>query len=99
LLRASASSTASSTAPAGRGAILQKRLVQRDLVSALLLDRPDLRTHQVGAQEIVGDGKASFAVGAEQVKTRIAPEISRNCRFAPEVQQLDDLRLLISCQR
>ncbi len=61
--------------------ILQERLVQRDLIRPGLLDRPDLRTHQVGAQEIVGDAKASFAVALDQVKTRIAPEIPRNCEL------------------
>jgi len=58
--------------------IFQKCLVQRDLVRSGLLDRPDFRTHQVGAQEIVGDGKPSLVVALEQVKTRIAPEIPRN---------------------
>src|SRR5258706_8011842 len=81
---------------------LFRSLVQRDLIRPGLLDRPDLRTHQVGAQEIVGDGKASFAVALKQVKTRIAPEISRNCRLrseehTSELQSLTNLvcRLLL----
>jgi len=61
--------------------ILHERLVQSDLVRPGFLGGPDLRAHQVGAQEIVGDGKASLVVALEQVKTRIAPEIFRNCEL------------------
>jgi hypothetical protein len=45
--------------------ILEKRLVQRDLIRTGLLDGPDLRTHQVGAEKIVGDGKPSVARALE----------------------------------
>ncbi|TMH52341.1 MAG: hypothetical protein E6H62_12510 [Betaproteobacteria bacterium] len=61
--------------------IFHERLVQRDLVRPGFFGGPDLRAHQVGAQEIVGNGKPSPVLSLEQVKTRIAPEILRNGVF------------------
>jgi hypothetical protein len=55
--------------------------VQSDFVRPGFFRGPDLRAHQVGPQEIVGDGKASLAVALEQVKTGIAPEVLRNDVF------------------
>ena len=58
--------------------IFHERLVQRDLVRPGFFGGPDLRAHQVGAQEIVGDRETPLGVALEQVKPGVAPEILRN---------------------
>ena len=55
--------------------------MQRALLRPGLVDRPDLGTQQVGAQEIVGDREPACGVALEQMKTGIAPEILGNGLF------------------
>jgi hypothetical protein len=43
--------------------------VQGALFGTGLVERPDLGPQQIGAQEIVRDGKASVGVAIEQMKT------------------------------
>ena len=67
-----------------RPGIVRQRAVQGALGGAGFGHWAHLRAHEVGAQEIVGDGEMAVAVALEQVEPGIDPEFGHDQRvFTP----------------